>query len=68
MEQKPHTDRCGELIRMIDHVLAEEGVVLDGLKKIVEQNGMTEQEMIAAFNTPAYPQLHQIPLLSVHKH
>lgn len=43
-------DHAGEVIRMIDHVLAEEAIVLDGLKKAVEQNGITEQEAIQRFN------------------
>lgn len=50
MEQKPKVDHAAEVIRLIDHVLAEETVVLDGLKKALEQNGITEQEMIQRFN------------------
>ena len=50
MEKQPRPDHAGDVIRLIDRVLAEEDVVLDGLKKAVEQNGMTEQEAIRNFN------------------
>jgi hypothetical protein len=50
MEQRPRIDHAGEVIRIIDRVLAEESVVLEGLKKALDQNGITEQEMIERFN------------------
>lgn len=50
MEQPPRTDHAGEVIRLIDRVLAEESIVLDGLKKAVEQNGISEQEAIQRFS------------------